>query len=50
MRIGDDSCMDLAKAIIENKNIEIFSDGSPTRTFCYGDAIVGYLKALTYEI
>ncbi len=51
MRIGDKRVpADFAKAIIENKNIEIFSDGSPTRTFCYiSDAITGYLKALTYE-
>ena len=27
----------------------MFSDGSPTRTFCYiSDAITGYLKALLY--
>lgn len=41
---------DFAKSIIEEKDIEIFSDGTPTRTFCYvSDAIVGYLKALTYN-
>ena len=26
---------DLAKCILSNKDIYIFSDGSPTRTFCY---------------
>lgn len=40
---------DFAKAVYENRDIEIYSDGSPTRTFCYvSDAIIGYLKALLY--
>lgn len=40
---------DFAKAILENKNIEILSDGTPKRTFCYiADAIIGYLKVLLY--
>ncbi|UWU89967.1 NAD-dependent epimerase/dehydratase family protein [Bradyrhizobium sp. CB1015] len=40
---------DFAKCVIENRNIEILSSGSPTRTFCYvADAITGYLKCLTY--
>ncbi len=48
MRIEDKRLpADLAKCIIENKPITLFSDGSPTRTFCYvADAISGYLKAL----
>ncbi len=34
--------------VLNNKNIEIFSNGKPTRTFCYiTDAIIGYLLALT---
>lgn len=38
---------DFAKAILNNRDIEILSDGSPTRTFCYiSDAISGYLKVL----
>ena len=38
---------DFAKNIFDNKDIVLFSDGSPTRTFCYiADAITGYLKAL----
>ena len=38
---------DFANAIMEDKSIEIFSNGSPTRTFCYiTDAIVGYLKVM----
>lgn len=41
---------DFAKAIIFNKNIEIFSNGQPTRTFCYvADSVVGELKALLSE-
>lgn len=40
---------DFAKAALEGRNIEIFSDGTPTRTFCYiTDAITGYLKILTH--
>ncbi len=40
---------DFARAIVKGEDIQIFSDGSPTRTFCYiSDAIVGYLKALTF--
>jgi len=42
---------DFAKAILENKDIVIYSDGTPTRTFCYvADGIVGYIKALTFGI
>jgi len=38
---------DFAKAVFENKDITIFSDGYATRTFCYiADAIVGYFKIL----
>ena len=39
---------DLANCIKNNKDIILFSNGSPTRTFCYvTDAIIGYLKVLT---
>lgn len=50
MSVGDKRVpADFAKAVIENKDIEILSDGSPTRTFCYiSDAISGYIKCLTY--
>jgi nucleoside-diphosphate-sugar epimerase len=38
---------DFARDILANRPIVIFSDGSPTRTFCYvADAVVGYYKAL----
>ncbi len=41
---------DIAKSIINNKNIILYSNGSPTRTFCYiADAIVGYLAAMSYK-
>ena len=41
---------DFARAVVENRDITIYSDGSPTRTFCYiSDAIVGYLKTLVYK-
>lgn len=51
MRLNDKRVpADFAKAILENKDIVMFSDGSPTRTFCYiSDAITGYLKALLYK-
>ena len=40
---------DFALAVVKDIQINIFSDGTPTRTFCYiSDAIIGYLKALTY--
>lgn len=40
---------DLAKSVLAGEDIILFSDGTPTRTFCYiTDAIVGYLKALTF--
>ena len=38
---------DLANNIFNNKDLELFSDGKATRTFCYvSDAISGYIKAL----
>lgn len=41
---------DFAKAVLEGRDINILSDGSPTRTFCYiSDAITGYLKVLLYD-
>ena len=41
---------DFAKAVIEGRDLEILSDGKPTRTFCYiSDAINGYLKVLLHD-
>lgn len=38
---------DFARDVLAGKNIEMLSDGAPTRTFCYvADAIVGYYKIL----
>lgn len=38
---------DFANDILQNKDITLLSQGSPTRTFCYiTDAIVGYIKVL----
>ena len=38
---------DFASNILKNEDIILFSDGAPTRTFCYiADAICGYLKIL----
>lgn len=40
---------DLASRVLAGGDIEIFSSGAPTRTFCYvSDAVVGYLQCLTY--
>lgn len=50
MRLNDARVpADFANAVRQNRNIEMFSDGAPTRTFCYiSDAITGYFKALLY--
>ena len=41
---------DFAQAVMAQQDIVIFSDGTPTRTFCYiSDAVSGYLKALLYQ-
>jgi len=41
---------DFANAILERRDIDLFSNGSPTRTFCYiTDAIIGYFKVLFYN-
>jgi UDP-glucuronate decarboxylase len=40
---------DFARAVLQGEDILLYSDGSPTRTFCYvADAVVGYLKVLTH--
>jgi UDP-glucuronate decarboxylase len=40
---------DFARCVIEQRDIVILSDGTPTRTFCYvADAITGYLSCLLY--
>lgn len=39
---------DIIQNILKKKDIHIYSDGYPTRTFCYvADAIIGYIKLLT---
>jgi len=38
---------DIAKSILANEDVVLFSDGLATRTFCYvADAIIGYTKVL----
>lgn len=40
---------DFARDILDNRDIVLLSDGSPTRTFCYvADAVVGYYKILVH--
>jgi|TARA_B110000003_G_C16615628_1_gene521180 UDP-glucuronate decarboxylase len=50
MRLGDKRLpADFANSVVNNKNIKILSNGSPTRTFCYvADAISGYLLCLLH--
>ncbi len=50
MRLNDARVpADFANAVRQNKDIVMYSDGSPTRTFCYiSDAITGYLKGLLH--
>lgn len=41
---------DFAFSIMKNEDIVIYSDGSPTRTFCYvSDALIGYFKSLLHN-
>ena len=48
LKISDRRALpDFARNILNNEDIVLYSDGSPTRTFCYvADAIVGYFKIL----
>lgn len=50
MRLNDARVpADFANSVRQGKDIVMFSDGSPTRTFCYiSDAITGYLKGLLH--
>lgn len=50
MRVGDKRLpADFARCVLENRDIVILSDGTPTRTFCYiSDAITGYLLCLLH--
>lgn len=50
MRLNDARVpADFANSVRENRDIVMYSDGSPTRTFCYiSDAVTGYLKALLH--
>ena len=50
MRIGDKRVpADFALAIMQNRDIEILSNGTPTRTFCYiADSVCGYFKILLH--
>ena len=40
---------DFAKAVHEGRDLVMYSNGKPTRTFCYiADSITGYLKVLLH--
>ncbi len=40
---------DFGRSILTGRDLVLYSDGTPTRTFCYiSDAITGYLKALAH--
>lgn len=49
MKIDDGRVIaDFARSIIQKKNIVMYSDGKPSRTYCYvSDAIAGYFKLLS---
>ena len=49
-RVGDKRVpADFAIAVLEGRDIEILSNGTPTRTFCYiADAVCGYFKILLH--
>ena len=51
MRVGDKRLpADFASRVIKKEDMVIYSDGRPTRTFCYiADAIIGYIKSLRYQ-
>jgi UDP-glucuronate decarboxylase len=41
---------DFANNVIQNINIQIYSDGTPTRSYLYiSDAIIGYIKAIQFD-
>ena len=48
MRLNDRRVIpDFVKFALEEGKIKLFSDGSPTRAFCYiSDALTGFLRAL----
>jgi dTDP-glucose 4,6-dehydratase/UDP-glucuronate decarboxylase len=48
LRLNDGRVLsDFSRDILHDRNIVLFSDGDPTRTFCYSsDALTGYLLAL----
>lgn len=50
MRLGDKRLpADLASCIVQGRDMSVYSDGSPTRTFCYAsDAVTGYLLGVTH--
>lgn len=50
MKINDQRVTaDFMKNIIEGSDLQILSNGSPSRTFCYiADAVAGYLKILLH--
>ncbi len=50
MRLNDKRLpADFANQVIKKNDLEILSDGTPTRTFCYiSDAIIGYFLCLTH--
>lgn len=50
MRLGDLRLpADLASCVLEKRDIVLYSNGAPTRTFCYiADAVAGYLLCLLH--
>jgi UDP-glucuronate decarboxylase len=50
MRLGDNRLpADLAECLVARREISLFSDGSPMRTYCYvADAVAGYILCLLF--
>ena len=50
MRLGDKRLpADLASCVLQDRDIVLYSNGSPTRTFCYiTDAVIGYFLCLLH--
>jgi UDP-glucuronate decarboxylase len=50
MRVGDNRLpADLAEAVVGRRDITLWSNGSPTRTYCYvSDAVTGYFLGLLH--
>jgi len=51
LRLGDLRLpADMASAVLSGRDLVLYSDGRPTRTFCYvSDAVLGFFKVLLHD-